>query len=82
MTLEIINQNAESLYELSAKYDSMLEQRNNIANSIKTLKDKKELKKKNQELEQIELQLNSLKEYILKILIQIQKLINETQKNA
>ncbi len=82
MTIEAIYHNAESLNEIAGKYDILLEKRRLLTEDVAREKDKIILKKKKDELSSIESQISQLKNYVINILANIEKLTQEELRNA
>ncbi|HLC55853.1 MAG TPA: hypothetical protein VJJ23_01305 [Candidatus Nanoarchaeia archaeon] len=82
MTIEAIYHNAESLNEIAGKYDILLEKRRLLTEDVAREKDKIILKKKKDELISIESQISQLKNYVINILANIEKLSQEELRNA
>ncbi len=82
MTIEAIQHNAESLNEISGKYDILLEKRRLLIEDIAREKNKTISKSKKEELIVAESQIGQLKNYIINILANIEKLTQEELRNA
>ena len=83
MTVQMINQNAQSLLEISQNYDSLVEEKKRIAlliNNYKLTGKKAKLKQADKELQKINSKMDDIKYYIIKLLVNMQKLIEEEKK--
>ena len=82
----MINQNAQSLLEISQNYDNLIKEKDRIAlliNNYKVTGKKMELSSANRELQKIEKQIDDIKYYVIKLLVNMQKLTTEEKnKNA
>ena len=82
----MINQNAQSLLEISQNYDNFVKEKDRIVlliNNYKVTGKKRELSSANKELQKIEKQLDDIKYYVIKLLVNMQKLtMGERNKNA
>jgi len=83
MTVQMINQNAQSLLEISQNYDSLVKEKQKIAmlmNNYKITGKKNKLKQADKELQKINKKMDEIKYYVIKLLVNMQKLIEEEKK--
>ena len=83
MTIPMINQNAQSLLEISQNYDALLKEKEKIVlliNNYKITGKKSKLSSANKELQKLEKRINDIKYYVIKLLVSTQKLVEEERR--
>ncbi|MEW6063092.1 MAG: hypothetical protein AB1571_01845 [Nanoarchaeota archaeon] len=84
MSMDLLRQNTETLIELTNNYNKLSSQREELNERIETAKARKlksELEKNQRELEEVNIRLKLVKNYILKLIVKMDKLVEE-EKNA
>lgn len=79
----MINQNAQSLLEISQNYDALLKEKEKIVlliNNYKITGKKSKLSSANKELQKLEKRINDIKYYVIKLLVSTQKLVEEERR--
>jgi len=79
----MINQNAQSLVEISGNYDNLVKERDKLLvliNNYKLTNKREEYENARKELERITKQIENMKYYMIKLMINMQKLIDEEKK--
>ena len=80
----MLRQNTETLVELANNYNKLSSQKEELSERIeiaKARKSKSEQEKSEKELENVNIRLKLIKEYILKLVVKMDKLVEE-EKNA
>ncbi|MBS3149219.1 hypothetical protein J4455_00800 [Candidatus Woesearchaeota archaeon] len=83
MSIDTIKQNSEILNEAVIKFNSYTIEIDSLEKNLETTKDKKTKKVIEEQISSLKVKINELSTYILKIQINIQKLLDEElQYNA
>ncbi len=83
MSIDTIKQNTEILNEAVIKFNSYIIEIDSLKKNLETTKDKKTKKVIDEQISSLKVKINELSTYILKIQINIQKLLDEElQYNA
>ena len=84
MTLDMIKQNAQSMIELVNNKELVIKEKNFVLNDIekyKKINDKVNIDSSIKKLEAINLELDKIRTYMIKIIVNNQKIIEEEKNN-